>query len=87
MQEAVEFAGLPGPDQQLPSAIRVRHGNQDGKQLYFYLNFSGEPQRFTWDSGCCDLLGADREEGEYIDILNALSSIYFAFLQQPDPPQ
>jgi beta-galactosidase len=40
---------LIGPDQDLPDAIRVRHGrNSQGKVLHYYLNFSGTEQSFPY---------------------------------------
>jgi beta-galactosidase len=42
-------AGLTGPDQKLPRAVKVRHGrNQQGQLLHYYLNFSGQPQSITY---------------------------------------
>jgi beta-galactosidase len=38
-------AGLTSSDQELPSAVRVKHGqNRQGRTLHFYLNYSGSPQ-------------------------------------------
>lgn len=38
-------AGLVGSDQQLPSPVRVKHGqNRQGKTIHFYLNYSSSPQ-------------------------------------------
>jgi beta-galactosidase len=42
-------AGLAGPDQQLPAAIRVKHGvNRSGKRLHYFLNYSSDPSTFTY---------------------------------------
>jgi beta-galactosidase len=42
-------AGLTGPDQSLPPAVRVRHGrNSKGELLHYYLNFSGTIQSFAY---------------------------------------
>jgi beta-galactosidase len=36
----LKLAGLTGPDQQLPAAVRVEHGvNRSGKTLHYYLNY------------------------------------------------
>ncbi len=47
--EVLGLAGLTGPDQELPSAVKVRHGkNRGGKQVHYYLNYSGQPQTFKY---------------------------------------
>jgi beta-galactosidase len=38
--EALERAGLTGPDQKLPAAVKVRHGVAAGRALHYYLNVS-----------------------------------------------
>jgi len=44
--------GLTGPDQNLPEAVRVRHGrNSHGKVLHYYLNFSGKEQTVSYPYG------------------------------------
>jgi beta-galactosidase len=49
LNEVLELAGLTGSDQRLPSPVRVRHGiNGAGKRMHYYLNYSGEPQTFTY---------------------------------------
>ncbi len=38
---ALRDAGLAGPDQQLPSSVRIKNGvGQDGRKLHYYLNYS-----------------------------------------------
>jgi beta-galactosidase len=47
--ESLKSAGLLGPDQQMPREVRVKHGvNRNGKQLHYYLNFSGEDKSFQY---------------------------------------
>ncbi len=47
--EVLQIAGLTGPDQQLPAAVRVKHGtNQQGKTIHYYLNYSSEPQTLVY---------------------------------------
>ena len=47
--EALKSAGLTTPDQQLPSAVHVKHGtNRDGKQLHYYLNYSSDEQTIQY---------------------------------------
>jgi beta-galactosidase len=56
--QVTKLAGLTGPDQQLPSGVRVKHGaNRNGKALHYYLNYSGAPQTFQYPYGAgIDLL-------------------------------
>ena len=49
IRDVAKTAGLTGPDQNLPAAVKVRHGhNAQGKLLHYYLNFSGEQQQFPY---------------------------------------
>jgi beta-galactosidase len=54
LQEAIVLdtlrdAGLTGPDQQLPAAVRVKHGlSHDGRKLHYYLNYSSAPASVTY---------------------------------------
>jgi beta-galactosidase len=54
----LQLAGLTGPDQTLPTNVRVKHGvNRKGKTLHFFLNYSGDAQAFTYSFGAgTDLL-------------------------------
>lgn len=48
----LERAGLTGPDQQLPSAIRVKHAVNDfGKRIHIYLNYSSDEQPVAYPYG------------------------------------
>jgi beta-galactosidase len=52
--DVLQIAGLTGPDQKLPTSVRVKHGtNRNGKALHYYLNYSSESQvfRYTYKSG------------------------------------
>ncbi len=52
IRDALKRAGLTGPDQNLPAAVKVRHGrNTQGKLLHYYLNFSGQEQSFSYPYG------------------------------------
>jgi beta-galactosidase len=46
------LAGLPGPDQQLPAAVRVKSGTGNGGHaMHYYMNYSGAEQRFPYSHG------------------------------------
>jgi beta-galactosidase len=50
--DVLQQAGLTGPDQELPAAVRVKHGiNRDGKTLHYYFNYSSDPQTFQYAYG------------------------------------
>src|SRR5215475_3135598 len=47
--DVLKRAGLTGPDQNLPPAVRVRHGrNSSGKPIHYYFNFSGDQQAVVY---------------------------------------
>ncbi len=49
MSEILDLAGLTGPDQKLTPPVRVKHGvNNAGKNIHYYLNYSGQTQTFTY---------------------------------------
>jgi beta-galactosidase len=58
LSSVLQLAGLTGPDQSLPTNVRVKHGvNRKGKALHYFLNYSSEPQTFTYSFGAgTDLL-------------------------------
>ncbi len=50
--DVLKRAGLTGPDQSLPGAVKVRHGRtRDGKLIHYYFNFSGETQTVEYPYG------------------------------------
>jgi beta-galactosidase len=50
--DLVKRAGLSSPDQDLPGAVKVRHGRAaDGKLVHYYLNFSGMNQQVQYAYG------------------------------------
>ena len=50
--DVLRLAGLTGPDQRLPAAIRVRQGvGVSGRIQRYYMNFSGQPQSFAYPHG------------------------------------
>jgi beta-galactosidase len=71
VRDVLKRAGLTGPDQNLPSAVKVRHGrNAQGKLLHYYLNFSGEEQSasYTYGSGLDLLTGASVKTGQSLKL-------------------
>jgi beta-galactosidase len=48
VRDALQRAGLTSPDQQLPPAIKVRHGVASGRTLHYYLNVSAAAAEFTY---------------------------------------
>ena len=49
VRDVLTRAGLTGPDQKLPDAVKVRNGrNASGKLLHYYFNFSGQQQSFAF---------------------------------------
>jgi beta-galactosidase len=49
IRDVLKRAGLTGPDQRLPEAVKVRHGrNSQGQLLHYYLNFSGQEQSIAY---------------------------------------
>ncbi len=52
IHDVLKRASLTGPDQELPGAVKVRHGrNAQGKLLHYYLNFSGQEQSISYPYG------------------------------------
>jgi beta-galactosidase len=69
--DVLEHTGLTGPDQTLPSPVRVKHGvNRFGKTLHFYLNYSSEAQSFKYAYGAGMDLLTEREvtQGETLTL-------------------
>jgi beta-galactosidase len=49
ISSVLQLAGLTGSDQSLPANVRVKHGlNRKGKTLHYFLNYSSDPQTFTY---------------------------------------
>jgi beta-galactosidase len=71
IREVVKRAGLVGLDQNLPSVVRVRHGqNAQGKSLHYYLNFSAEEQTmvYPYGSGSDLLTGSSLAQGQSLKL-------------------
>jgi beta-galactosidase len=65
--DALGGAGLTGPDQQLPSSVRLKHGiSHDGRNLHYYLNYSGSPATLTYSytAGTDLLTGQSLAQGQ-----------------------
>jgi beta-galactosidase len=49
VRDALKRAGVSDVDQNLPDAVKVRHGrNRAGKRVHYYLNFSGQLQAVSY---------------------------------------
>ena len=49
IHDLLKQVGMSGPDQELPPAVKVRHGrDREGKLLHYYLNFSGTEQTISY---------------------------------------
>jgi beta-galactosidase len=49
IRDVLKRAGLASPDQDLPPAVKVRHGrNSAGTTLHYYFNFSGDRQTVSY---------------------------------------
>ena len=71
VRDVLTRTGLTGPDQDLPEAVRVRHGrNRQEKKLDYYLNFSGQEQSFSYPyrDGSDLLTGASVRHGQALSI-------------------
>jgi beta-galactosidase len=67
VRDVLKRAGLTSPDQNLPQAVKVRHGrNQQGLLLHYYLNFSDQEHSITYPYGRGTDLLTDRtlQQGE-----------------------
>ena len=63
IRDLLKQVGITGPDEELPPAVKVRHGrNRLGKRLHYYLNFSGTEQTVSYPYGN----GADLLTGSVI---------------------
>jgi beta-galactosidase len=65
--DALRGVGLSGPDQQLPSSVRVKHGiGNDGRNLHYYLNYSSSPATliYSYTAGTDLLTGQSLAQGQ-----------------------
>lgn len=47
--DVLRIAGLTGSDQDLPGAVRVKHGiNKYGRVIHYYMNYSSQSQSFKY---------------------------------------
>jgi beta-galactosidase len=71
IRDVLKRAGLSGPDQNLPAAVKVRHGRSNAnKALHYYFNFSGQDQTaaYTYPAGSDLLTGAAADRGKSITL-------------------
>jgi beta-galactosidase len=71
VRETLRRAGLTGPDQSLPDAVKVRHGRTaGGKVIHYYFNFSGIGQSipYAYNRGTDLLTGASTQGGQTLTL-------------------
>jgi beta-galactosidase len=71
IRDVLKRAGIGDADQKLPERVKVRHGrNTRDKLLHYYLNFSGNPQSFTYPyrNGSDLLTGAAVQSGAMVTL-------------------
>jgi beta-galactosidase len=71
VRDVLRIAGLSNADENLPEAVRVRHGrNRQGKTLHYYFNYSGQEQTVPYSHGRgSDLLtGVAIAQGEILKL-------------------
>jgi beta-galactosidase len=69
--DALRGVGLTGPDQQVPSSVRVKHGiSHDGRNLHYYLNYSSSPAAlsYSYTAGTDLLSGQSLAQGQQITL-------------------
>jgi beta-galactosidase len=67
LRDALQRAGLAGPDQDLPPKVRAKQGvNRNGKTLHYYFNYSSDAQTVAYShpSGTDLLSGASFGQGQ-----------------------
>jgi beta-galactosidase len=71
IRDVLKRAGIAGPDQDLPAAVRVRHGrNSAGAILHYYFNFSGYQQTvsYPYNNGTNLLTGTPVHRGQPLNL-------------------
>jgi len=66
--DALRNVGLSSADQQIPPAVRLKHGiTHDGHNLHYYLNYSNSPAEvtYTYASGTDLLTGQQLAQGQH----------------------
>jgi beta-galactosidase len=51
VRDVLGMAGVTGPDQDLPAAVKVRHGVASATALHYYLNVSAQSQTILYPHG------------------------------------
>ena len=71
LRDALEKAGLAGPDQDAPPAVHIQHGvNRMGHRVHYYFNYSANPVEVPYEYGAgTDLLtGAKAGHGQKLSV-------------------
>src|SRR6201998_1902644 len=70
LRQALEQAGLAGPDQHLPAALHVTHGvNRMGNRIHYYFNYSAGDVKATYAYGA----GTNLLDGKQVSKSDALT--------------
>ena len=52
LRDALQKAGLAGPDQQQPASVHIQHGvNRQGKRIHYYFNYSANDVKASYSYG------------------------------------
>ncbi len=71
VRDVLKRAGVTSPDQDLPEAVRVRHGrNRQGKMLHYYFNYSGQEKAaaYHYENGSDLLTGAEVRQSQSLKL-------------------
>jgi beta-galactosidase len=69
--DLLKQAGLTGPDQDLPSVVRIKHGvNAFSKPVHYYLNYSSQnqPVKYPYSSGTDLTSGKPLEKNQQVTL-------------------
>lgn len=71
LRDALQKAGLAGPDEDAPATVHIQHGvNRMGHRVHYYFNYSASPADVTYNyaAGADLLTGAKTAHGQTLTI-------------------
>jgi beta-galactosidase len=71
LRDALQKAGLAGPDQDAPAAVHIQHGvNRMGHRVHYYFNYSSNEVQvpYTYEAGADLLTGTKAAHGQKLTI-------------------